>query len=200
MTRSLTRRALLALAAATGGAALLPGPAAAVTPAQAAALVDRAVADINAVIASGGSDAAMVSAFERIFAAYADVPTIALYTLGVDARRATPQQRAAYVEAFRGYITRKYGRRFREFIGGRIVVEEARPLQNFIEVRTTAFLRGEDPFRIDFHVSDRSGRPAFFNVIIEGVNMLLTERTEIGALLDRRGGDIDALIQDMGRV
>ena len=32
---------------------------------------------------------------------------------------------------------------------------------------------------------------------IEGVNMLASERAEIGAMLDKRNGDIDALIQDM---
>ncbi|MEO0830506.1 MAG: ABC transporter substrate-binding protein, partial [Pseudomonadota bacterium] len=35
---------------------------------------------------------------------------------------------------------------------------------------------------------------------IEGVNMLLSERAEIGALLDRRGGDIDKLASDLRNI
>ena len=66
-----------------------------------------------------------------------------------------------------------------------------------MEVETTVSLRNRSPLRMDWHVSDRSGRNAFFNFIIEGVNMLLTEREEIGAMLDRRRGSIDALISDM---
>jgi len=31
-------------------------------------------------------------------------------------------------------------------------------------------------------------------VIIEGIDMLLSERTEMGAMLDARRGDLDALI------
>ena len=54
-----------------------------------------------------------------------------------------------------------------------------------------------EPFEVDFLVSDRSGRPLVFNLIIEGVNMLLAERQEIGALLDRNSGNIDALIDDL---
>jgi phospholipid transport system substrate-binding protein len=46
-------------------------------------------------------------------------------------------------------------------------------------------------------VSDRSGQNKFFNMPIEGVNLLLTERTEIGAMLDKRRGNIDALIKDL---
>ena len=58
-------------------------------------------------------------------------------------------------------------------------------------------LRGEAPFELRWHVGDKSGKNLFFNLIIEGVNMLASERTEIGAMLDRRGGDIDALIADL---
>ena len=54
-----------------------------------------------------------------------------------------------------------------------------------------------EPFEVDFLVSDRSGQPLVFNLIIEGVNMLLAERQEIGALLDRNSGKIDALIDDL---
>jgi phospholipid transport system substrate-binding protein len=54
-----------------------------------------------------------------------------------------------------------------------------------------------EPFEVDFLVSDRSGQPLVFNLIIEGVNMLLAERQEIGALLDRNSGNIDALIDDL---
>jgi phospholipid transport system substrate-binding protein len=50
---------------------------------------------------------------------------------------------------------------------------------------------------VSFHVSDRSGKDLFFNMYIEGVNLLLTERTEIGAMLDKRRGDIDAMIRDL---
>ncbi|KAA9007113.1 MlaC/ttg2D family ABC transporter substrate-binding protein [Histidinibacterium aquaticum] len=197
MTREPGRRLFLASGAAALGATVLPMPAFAVTTSQARSMVDGLVAEVNQVIASGVSEAQMIDRFAQIFDRYADVPTIALYALGADARVATPQQREQFTRVFRRYIAQKYGSRFREFIGGEVVVEDARVVNNFVEVQTTAYLRGEDPFRVDFHVSDRSGRNAFFNIIIEGVNMLLSERTEIGAMLDRRGGNIDALIADL---
>jgi phospholipid transport system substrate-binding protein len=182
------------------GAALASAasPALALSEAGARQLVDRLVADINRVISSGKAEQAMLRDFEGIFARYADVPTIARYTLGVEARRATPAQMRSYTTAFQRYVSLKYGRRFREFIGGRIEVNEARAVKSFIEVKTTAHLRGEAPFDVTFLISDRSGSDKFFNMFIEGVNMLLTERAEIGAMLDRRRGDIDALIAELG--
>ena len=36
----------------------------------------------------------------------------------------------------------------------------------------------------------------FFDLLIEGISLLKTERTEIGAMLDRRRGSIDQLIAE----
>ncbi len=197
---TLSRRALLGLATALTATAVLPPAAFALSTGEAQRLVDLLVADVNAVISSGASEAAMLQQFEVIFDKYADVPTIARYTLGSEARAASREQLRAYTAAFRTYIARKYGRRFREFIGGQIVVQGAREVPNGIEVETTAILQGQSPFRVDFWVSDGSGQTKFFNIIIEGINMLLSERTEILALLDQQGGNIDALIAALPQV
>ena len=174
-------------------------PAFALSESGAKRLVDLIVADINKVIAANSSEAQKIKQFEKIFVRYSDVPTIARYALGADARRASKTQLNAFTKAFQTYVSRKYGKRFREFIGGQIEVKKASKVKNFYEVKTIARLRGEAPFEVTFLVSDRSGRDKFFNLFIEGVNMLLTERTEIGSMLDKRRGNIDALIQDLKR-
>ncbi len=195
-----TRRALLGGIAVGAVAAALPRAALALNVDEAKALISQLVEEINQIINSGGSEQQMFPRFEQVFARYSDVPIIAQSALGVAARSATPGQMAAFTAAFQTYIARKYGRRFREFIGGRIEVIDARPVKSFFEVVSTAYLSGSAPFEVRWHVSGRSGRDLFFNIIIEGVNMVATERTEIGAMLDRRGGDIDGLIADLAAI
>lgn len=196
MGNDLTRRAALGMLGA-GVVALAAAPAFALTDAQARALIDRAVGDVNAAIASGKTGEPLYADFERIFTRYADVPVIARSALGVAARSASPAQMQAFTEAFRVYLSRKYGRRFREFVGSRFEVTGARQVKTFWEVETIAHMPGSAPFQVLWHVSDKSGKHLFFNIIIEGVNMLASERTEIGAMLDRRRGNIDQLIQDL---
>lgn len=189
---NLNRRTFLA-----GGTLLatLPAlPAYALTENQAVDLIARMVDEINAVIASGKSETSMYRDFERIFRKYGDIRVIAANAFGVDGRRASNAQKKAFTDAFTGYISRKYGKRFREFIGGRLEVQTVRTIKRGFEVRSTAFLRGTDPFELSFHVSQNN---KFFNLFIEGVDMLLTERTEVGAMLDKRRGDIDAMIADL---
>lgn len=186
--------------AASAVAVIAPGRAVALNQSQAKALVDRLVGEINTVIDSGKSESAMIREFERIFKRYADTSYIAAYAMGVDARRASGAQKKAFSKAFNAYVARKYGRRFREFIGGRLEVTGVRKTKNYFEVPTTAHLKGEAPFEVTFYVSDRTGKDLFFNMYIEGINLLLTERTEVGALLDKRRGNIDAMIADLTKL
>jgi phospholipid transport system substrate-binding protein len=194
------RRHFLAALGAAGAAFAAPQPVLALNENSASALINSLVADINNVIASGKSERAMYGDFERIFQRYSDTSYIAAYAMGVDARRATNAQKRAFSNAFQGYIARKYGSRFREFIGGRLEVSGVKKVKRWYEVSCVAYLRGQSPFEVTFHVSDRSGKDLFFNMFIEGVNLLLTERTEIGAMIDRNGGDIDKMIADLKKL
>ncbi|MCB2136919.1 MAG: ABC transporter substrate-binding protein [Rhodobacteraceae bacterium] len=200
MASDLSRRTLIAAVPAGALLSILPVPAKALNVDQARKLVDALVAEVNGVINSGKSEAAMFKSFEAIFVRYADVRYIAQSSLGPAGRQASQAQVNAYVKAFQGYISRKYGRRFREFIGGKIEVTGARPLKSFFEVVSVAYLKGQSPFEVRWHVFDKSGKDLFFNIIIEGVNMLAAERTEIGAMLDKRKGDIGRLTSDLAKL
>jgi phospholipid transport system substrate-binding protein len=194
----LSRRTFVAGSLLAGAAAFsLPRMALALDVESARALIDKAIGAVNDTISSGKSETAMFADFADIFARYADVPTIARSALGVASRSASDAQMSAFTKAYQGYISRKYGRRFREFIGGKIEVVDARPVKSYFEVISVAHLQGEAPFDLRWHVSDKSGKNLFFNIIIEGVNMLASERTEIGSLLDRQGGNLDALIEEL---
>lgn len=183
-----------------GGAAFLWAtaamPAIAFSTEGARSLIDRVVADINGIINSGRSESAMLHEFEGVFARYADGATIGQLVLGPDGRSASAAQKSAFSRAFQVYISRKYGRRFREFIGGRIEVVGARPVKSYYEVQSVAHLAGQAPFAVDFVVADRNG--LFIDMRIEGVSLVKAERAEIGAMLDKRRGNLDQLIADLG--
>jgi phospholipid transport system substrate-binding protein len=195
MISKVSRRGFILTA--TAAFTVLSSPAFALTDAQAKTLVDKAVNDINKVIASGKPLSSMIRDFEKIFSKYADVNVIARSALGPDARSLSSSQSRAYTKAFQGYIARKYGKRFNEFVGGKIEVKGVRKVKSFHEVQAVARLRGQSPFAVNFLVSDKSGSSKFFDLIIEGISLRLSEKAEIGAMLDRRKGDINGLIADL---
>lgn len=145
LTRRLFSKGLIGtLAAVTAPTSLL-----ALTDAGAKTLIDSLVADINKVIASGKSENAMYRDFGKIFAKYSDTSYISAYAMGVDARRATSSQKRAFSNAFQDYIARKYGKRFREFIGGTLEVTGVRKVKTWYEVSTPGQAARPIPVRSD---------------------------------------------------
>lgn len=195
-----TRRSVMLGLAAAGAGLSLPLPARAQNVDAATALVGQLMGELNPLINSGRSEAQLYQEFEGLLDRYADMPIIAQSVMGVEWRSASGGQRRRFTSTFRSYVARKYGSRFRELIGGEIEVTGGRAIRNFVEVTSIARLRGEAPFEVVWLVSDGSGRNRFFNLVIEGINLVITERQEIGSLLDRNGGDVDAMISDLGNL
>lgn len=200
MPSNLSRRAFLT---ATSAAALWTATgdrAVALTVQVATQLVQQMVAEITSIINSGRTANQMFGDFERFFRKYADEDIIARTVLGPPARSASSAQLRSYTDAFVGYLARKYGKRFRELIGGRVEVDRARQLNaNTVEVDTTTYLRGRAPFRVSYRVSDRPGRPLFFDMVIEGIPLLRTEGLEINAIYEQNGRDIARLTEALKR-
>lgn len=180
--------------------AFTPSGGMALTEDAARVLVRNMVADINKIINSGKSESAMIKDFEKLFVNYADVNIIARSALGPAARSISKAELNNYTTAFRGYVSRKYGRRFREFIGGDIAANKVAQRGKYFEVVSTMTLQGRGPIEMVFRVSDRSGKDLIFDIIIEGISLLSTEAVEIRSLLDKRNGDVGKLTDDLKRL
>ena len=192
MNNPISRRRFGMISAA---AAVFSSPALAFSTSQAEAVINKVVNEINQIISSGKSQNAMIRDFDKVFGRYADINRIGMLVLGPPARSASGAQRSAFAKAFQGHMARKYGSRFREFIGGRVVVDGARAVKSFYEVKTTAHLAGVAPFEVVFVVADKNG--LFIDMKIEGISLIKAERSEIGTMLDQRGGDLNRLIADL---
>ncbi len=196
----LTRRGFVVSTGAFAGASLLPAGAFAQSEQQAVTLINKVLADVFAIIDSGKPEAQMLADFEGIFRSYADVATIARYCLGAPWRTASSAQQSAYTKAFQVYVSRKYGRQFRKFAGAEVKIIRSRDAGNLgILVETSIRLKGSEPYAVDWNVSDRSGKLKFINLIIEGISMLATERTEMGSILESYQGNLDKLIAHLNR-
>jgi len=195
----LSRRRLLGVMMAAGAVAGAPGAALAFSEAQARSLIDSVMTEVQGIINSGRGEAQMLREFEALFVRRGDLPAISRSVLGPPARTASAAQLSSFTNAFQGYMARKYGRQFSRFIGARADVLGAREVQRYWEVITTMTLQGRAPFEVRWHVSDRGGSPQFFNLIVNGVNLLAAERQEVAGLLQRHGGNIERMIEDLRR-
>ena len=166
----------------------------ALTTQEANKLISGLVNDINVIINSQKSPTYMYLDFKNILTKYGDTKIMSQKVLGVDWRRASIRQRQDFQKAFEHYLSIKYGKRFREFLGGSIIVKNSRKVNSIFEVITIVELANQAPFEVRWLVANKNGSPKMFNIFIEGINVSSSEKTEIGAMLDKRKGNIDKLI------
>lgn len=192
-----SRRAFLAGAAAIS---LLPVTARALTASQAADLINRVMNEILTVVNSSASEAQALASFEQTLARYSDMGVIARSVLGQPWRSATGAQQAAFTTAFRGYLARKYGKEFRTYRGSDYKLGAATDRGNKgVLVNSVVNVPGSAPVAVDWQVIDMGRGAKVFDLLIEGISMVGTERSEVRAIYESNRNNLDSTINDLTR-
>jgi phospholipid transport system substrate-binding protein len=125
-----------------------------------------------------------------------DLDVLASLALGPYRQSATPEQLAAYNEAFASYIVVTYEARFDAFAGYTFQVGQAKPMNNDdVAVRTSVIDPAGKPVAVDFRVRRSGNDFKVVDVAVEGLSMLKTQRDEFSAVIQREG--LDGLIASL---
>lgn len=193
------RRELLAGGIAGMTAALMPLAALALTEAQARQHIEATINELLALLRTPGDAASRAPRLRAIMESRANLPRVAQFSAGRIWREMSADQQQRYLDAFAAYVARVYSKQFSEYAGepeitiGRVTDAGQR---GFL-VSTPTREKGGQPIDVTWLVSDRGGRVEIADIIIEGVSMVTTQREEIGAMFQRRGNDVEALISHL---
>jgi phospholipid transport system substrate-binding protein len=173
----------------------------AAAPAQAAEDSAGFIADLGQrtvkVLASKLSEREREAQFRVIFDEGFDVPAISRFVLGQYWRTATDAQRQDFVALFEAYVVHAYAVRFNEYAGQQLQVIAARPegdASSLVQSRI-AQPNGAPPLKVDWRVGKTPNGYKINDVVVEGVSMAVTQRQEFASVIQRNGGQIDALLK-----
>ena len=134
--------------------------------------------------------------FRHLFTAGFDVPRIARFVLGRFWRRASDAQKREYVSLFEEYIVDTYAARFGTYSGESFQVGTATRKSRKETLVTSNIQRPDAPsIRVDWRVLDRGDKLKIVDVVVEGVSMAITHRSEFASVINNNGGRIDALLE-----
>ena len=138
---------------------------------------------------------------EMLFQKYVDIPIIARAVLGKSWREANDGQRTLFVNAFKNYVSNKYGRQFSEFKGTTLEVVKSRDTltRAGVLVSTIVVVPGNPSLRVVWQVSDGSGSLKLIDLRVEGISMLSTERQEFRSKLKKFDGSLDDIILEISQ-
>ena len=138
---------------------------------------------------------------EKLFQKYVDIPIIARAVLGKSWREANTDQKKLFVDAFKNYISDKYGRQFSEFKGTKLEIVKSRDTLTKAGVlgSTVVVVPGNPSLKVVWQVSDGSGSLKLIDLRVEGISMLSTERQEFRSKLKKFDGSLSDVILEISQ-
>jgi len=169
-----------------------------VNPADAVAFMnqlwDRAVEVLN----KKSDPALRQERFRQLFHADFDCPGIARFVLGRYWRDASEEEQRDFVKLFEEYVVFVYTARLSNFGGQDFKIRGSRSDGDGVMVSTDVFSPGgSSPLKIDWRLVSDNGTYKINDVIVEGVSMLVTQRSEFASIVQRNGGQVRGLLAMM---
>lgn len=192
-----SRRAVLLVAPLLWAvAALLPPhqPAAAAAAASPEAFINDLASAALKTIANKATDADRETAFRKLLDANFDVPQISRFVLGRYWRTASDAEKQEFLSLFETYVVRAYSNRFGDYSGESVKVTGSRSQGDlFIVASEILQTNGAPPVRVDWIVHKSGDDYRISDVSVEGVSMVLTEKQQFAAVIQRDGAGVAGL-------
>ena len=136
--------------------------------------------------------------FRELFEADFDGPGIARFVLGRYWRSASQQEQQEFLKLFDDYVVFVYGTRLANFNGESFKVRGSRTEESGVIVSTDVINPGgEAPIKIDWRLVTDNGAFKINDIIIEGISMMVTQRSEFASVIQRHGGQVSGLLELM---
>jgi phospholipid transport system substrate-binding protein len=118
--------------------------------------------------------------------------------LGANWNKASEAQRARFLKAAESAEARAYSERFGQYGGQTLTVGKVTPRPNglFIVDSQVSQSNGQ-PIKLQWEVRDAGQGPRITDVKVEGVSMVMTRRSDFNSYIQKNGGTVDPLINEL---
>lgn len=123
-----------------------------------------------------------------------DMETLARLVLGRNWRQASPEERQEFTTLLEAYLVQMYADRFAEYQNVDLEVGGSRADQGADFVQSVMRQQNGPPVQVEWRVEQQGGRYIITDLIVEGVSMVITQRSEFASVIRQRGGQVSGLI------
>ena len=140
---------------------------------------------------SGLSDRQKFDALVALLDGPIDLDLVARLILGRHWRTVDDAQRQEYLTLFREYALANLASKLHLYRGQSFEVTGAKVVSDQDALVTSRILsNGEPPLQVDWRLRERDGgAPVTIDLIVEGVSLIVTLRSEFGSVIERQGFD-----------
>ena len=134
--------------------------------------------------------------FGELFDKNFDVPSISRFVLGKYWKQASLDQKKNFIKAFRNYVVKTYSSRFNEYSGEqlKLVNYENESNPKIFLVHTVLERQDAPVIKVDWRIGKKKDRFVILDIVIEGISLAVTQRSEFVAVIEQNNGSIDKII------
>lgn len=175
------------------------------TPAKAATPPEQHVIRVGsmalAVARGNDSTGQKISDLRSIMSRFADMQSIALFSLGRFRKKLPESQRLRYIDLMGNFVAKFMVGFSKQFAGRhvKILKTKKRSATDVIVESQIIYASGASPTPVKWRVLNRGGGPKIFDIQVRGVWLTLRIRSIFGDILKRNNGDFNALYAFMSR-
>ena len=149
------------------------------------------------VLGPTASAAQRIARFRELFHDDFDIPGIGQFVLGRYWRTATPQQQQDFLGLFQEYLVRAYSARLSEYAGEPFHVTGSRPDGDQTIVTSQIIRSNGNPITVDWYLIRIGAGYKITDAYVAGISMKVTQRDEFASVIQRNGGQVDALLTQL---
>jgi phospholipid transport system substrate-binding protein len=141
-------------------------------------------------------DAERNDRFRRLFVASFDLPQISQFVLARYWRSATPEQQQEFMKEFQELQVLNWARRFKDYKGENLdVTSSAKDADRGFIVDSQLNHPPAQPLPVQWKVRQADdGQLRVTDIVVEGVSMAITQRSDYNSMLQGNGGKVDGLL------
>ncbi|HJO88205.1 MAG: ABC transporter substrate-binding protein [Alphaproteobacteria bacterium] len=155
---------------------------------------DRA---INALTEEGLPTKELRSRFGKLYEEGFDSPAIGRFVLGRYWKKASKEERKKFQDLFNTFVVQTYAAKFRHYGGETFMVTGSRQSaggSTFVISSKVEQPGGGPPIVLSWRVSESDDAYKIYDITVEGVSMVVTQRSEFTSVIRSGGGKVEALI------
>jgi phospholipid transport system substrate-binding protein len=134
--------------------------------------------------------------FRRLLVDRFDMAAISKFVLGRYWRSTNEAQRAEFQRLFVDFIVGSYSMRFSEYLGEGVKVTSSSVEDGGILVRSKIDMPDSEDICVDWQLRPANDNFVIVDIIVEGVSMSVTHRSEFASIIHDRGG-VNGLIESL---
>lgn len=161
--------------------------------ANAASAAEAYVAKVgNSVLAAARANS--VSKFRSLLKANADIPAIALFSLGAYRKSLTKNVQAEYFRLVEDYIANVFTSHASALAGNSLDVMGSQSTGDSVLVKSKVNYPDGKTVPVTWRIVKRGGGYKIFDVNVDGIWLATTQKTNFVTVLKKNKGDINALL------